>query len=244
MDPFEVRIEFLNLVRGLQPLQQSIGRACAYANKHVALADHLVDCIVELLGKQSLNSRANIVTLLDVLCTEASAYTPKVVARLAEVVLLAVPSHELVNLYATEAVVRRISDRTSADTSFWVEQYRGNLVTTRDREAIAEKKNYEAELPLLQGIDGAWQVLLDRQHEAQYQNEWLHAHGVLESELEMTREQVLQRMEADRERSKRGREGIWAVEKGMEWEKVYQGYGSDIGRVEEMDVARDSLGAW
>ncbi|OBZ74069.1 CTD kinase subunit gamma [Grifola frondosa] len=75
MDPFEVRMQFLALLRRLNALissQQSIQKVVGYALKYFSgCGEDLWDCIVEECQKGSINNRINIFYLLDSLC-EAS----------------------------------------------------------------------------------------------------------------------------------------------------------------------------
>ncbi|TBU26534.1 CTD kinase subunit gamma CTK3-domain-containing protein [Dichomitus squalens] len=69
MDPFEVRMQFLALLRRLDASQQSIKKIVGFALKYFSsCGEDLWDCIVEECQKGSLNSRINILYLLDSLC--------------------------------------------------------------------------------------------------------------------------------------------------------------------------------
>ncbi|KAI0045528.1 hypothetical protein FA95DRAFT_1596784 [Auriscalpium vulgare] len=72
MDPFEVRMQFLTLLRRLNASQQSIQKVVSYALKFYAqCGEDLWDCVVEECQKGSINNRINILYFLDSLC-EAS----------------------------------------------------------------------------------------------------------------------------------------------------------------------------
>ncbi|PCH35507.1 hypothetical protein WOLCODRAFT_125905 [Wolfiporia cocos MD-104 SS10] len=69
MDPFEVRIQFLSLLRKLNASQQSIQKVVGFALKfYSGCGEDLWDCIVEECQKGSINNRINILYLLDSLC--------------------------------------------------------------------------------------------------------------------------------------------------------------------------------
>ncbi|KZT04837.1 uncharacterized protein LAESUDRAFT_657250 [Laetiporus sulphureus 93-53] len=69
MDPFEVRLQFLSLLRKLNASQQSIQKVVGYALKYFSgCGEDLWDCIVEECQKGSINNRINILYLLDSLC--------------------------------------------------------------------------------------------------------------------------------------------------------------------------------
>ncbi|KAH9925850.1 CTD kinase subunit gamma CTK3-domain-containing protein [Epithele typhae] len=69
MDPFEVRMQFLTLLRRLDASQTSIKKIVGYALKYFpSCGEDLWDCIMEECQKGSLNVRINILYLLDTLC--------------------------------------------------------------------------------------------------------------------------------------------------------------------------------
>ncbi|THH26356.1 hypothetical protein EUX98_g7833 [Antrodiella citrinella] len=69
MDPFEVRMQFLGLLKRLNASQQSIQKVVGYALKYFSrCGEDLWDCIVEECQKGSINNRINILYFLDSLC--------------------------------------------------------------------------------------------------------------------------------------------------------------------------------
>ncbi|TFK45122.1 CTD kinase subunit gamma CTK3-domain-containing protein [Crucibulum laeve] len=69
MDPFEVRMHFLTLLRRLNASQQSIQKVVGFAVKFFPpCGEDLWDCIVEECQKGTINSRINILYFLDSLC--------------------------------------------------------------------------------------------------------------------------------------------------------------------------------
>ncbi|KAK7691384.1 hypothetical protein QCA50_004783 [Cerrena zonata] len=69
MDPFEVRMQFLNLLKRLTASQQSIQKVVGYALKYFSsCGEDLWDCIIEECQKGSINNRINILYFLDSLC--------------------------------------------------------------------------------------------------------------------------------------------------------------------------------
>ncbi|KAI9570100.1 CTD kinase subunit gamma CTK3-domain-containing protein [Boletus coccyginus] len=80
MDPFEVRMQFLGLLRKLNATQQSIQKVVGYALKYFSrCGEDLWECIVEECQKGSINHRINILYFLDLLCESsllAKAHQP------------------------------------------------------------------------------------------------------------------------------------------------------------------------
>jgi CTD kinase subunit gamma len=67
-DPFQVRLEFLGLLRRLNATQLSISKVVDYAIRYAAFAcDDIWDCIITECCKTSLNAKLNILFLVDAL---------------------------------------------------------------------------------------------------------------------------------------------------------------------------------
>ncbi|KAK0551091.1 hypothetical protein OC846_000817 [Tilletia horrida] len=68
MDPFQIRMDFSSQLRRLQASQASIQKVLSFMSKHASRAsDDLWDCIVIETSKASLNARLNILFLIDAL---------------------------------------------------------------------------------------------------------------------------------------------------------------------------------
>lgn len=66
MDPFQIRLDCVALLRRLTASQQSIAKVVDYAIRHAPLAsDDIWDCIVTECSKTTLNNRLNILFLID-----------------------------------------------------------------------------------------------------------------------------------------------------------------------------------
>ncbi|ORX54054.1 hypothetical protein DM01DRAFT_315989 [Hesseltinella vesiculosa] len=69
MDPFECRLQFISLLKKLNASQQSIQKATRYAMKHRQLSEDLYSCFLEELDNASINTRLNILYVLDSILT-------------------------------------------------------------------------------------------------------------------------------------------------------------------------------
>jgi CTD kinase subunit gamma len=68
MDPFQIRLECVALLRRLTASQQSISKVVDYAIRYATTAsDDIWDCIVSECSKTTLNARLNILFLVDAL---------------------------------------------------------------------------------------------------------------------------------------------------------------------------------
>ncbi|EIW66005.1 hypothetical protein TREMEDRAFT_45988 [Tremella mesenterica DSM 1558] len=180
-DPFEIRIQFLQLLKRLNASQQSIHKVVGFAVKYGSrCGEDLWECVMEECSKASLNTRINILYLLDSLfdaCLSIgppdAPYLKHVSEDLSRVVENVVPATRegILNLKAAKQILeswrlRRILDPNIIDASL------EKLEKHRFVE-IEEKK---------------------RSHEQAF-----------------SKNDILRRMEEDRERHKRLRERIWIL---------------------------------
>ncbi|THH09643.1 hypothetical protein EW145_g1872 [Phellinidium pouzarii] len=204
MDPFEVRMQFLTLLRRLNACssQQSIQKVVAYALKYFSrCGEDLWDCVVEECQKGSINTRINILYLLDALCEtsllskaasgSSSAFYVDFVARdLAKIVEYVIPEGRegLINLM-------------SATQHPTLQQILDNWRTKR----IIDPQKIDEVL-----------VKLDTQKTAMHADRPpVHGNGNGEvsppssATSTFSRNEIFKRIEEDRERHKRLRERRW-----------------------------------
>ncbi|EPT04374.1 hypothetical protein FOMPIDRAFT_1058161 [Fomitopsis schrenkii] len=196
MDPFEVRLQFISLVKKLNASQQSIQKIVGYALKFFAsCGEDLWDCVVEECQKGSINNRINILYLLDSLCETSllakshpgsvssdpnqphSSYYVDFVARdLGKIVEYVVPEGRqgLPNLMSTKQILESWRSKRVLDPQI-VDEALGTLEARRaalesEQELSSEPSKPAAALP---------------------------------------RQEIFKRIEEDRERHKRLRERRW-----------------------------------
>ncbi|TFK50786.1 hypothetical protein OE88DRAFT_1659858 [Heliocybe sulcata] len=127
MDPFEVRMQFLTLLRRLNASQPSIQKVVGYALKYYSrCGEDLWDCVIEECQKGDINHRINILYFLDSLCEtcllaksqagslgpenpNSSLYMDYVARDLAKIVEYVVPEGRqgLPNLMSTKLILER-----------------------------------------------------------------------------------------------------------------------------------------
>ncbi|KAI5120164.1 hypothetical protein M0805_008431 [Coniferiporia weirii] len=198
MDPFEVRMQFLTLLRRLNASQQSIQKVVAYALKYFSrCGEDLWDCLVEECQKGSINARINILYLLDALCetsllskatsSSSSAFYVDFVSRdLAKIVEYVVPEGRegLINLTSATQILdnwrtKRIIDPQKVD----------EVLAKLDGQKAAMHAESTDGVPSFSNGDG----------------EGDHPHA----SSTFSRNEIFKRIEEDRERHKRLRERRW-----------------------------------
>ncbi|KAL5512499.1 hypothetical protein ACEPAG_3152 [Sanghuangporus baumii] len=206
MDPFEVRMQFLTLLHRLNASQQSIQKVVSYALKYFSRCGDLIwDCIVEECQKGSLNTRINILYLLDSLCeasllskasfgsastsssSSGNLYVDFVARDLSTIVDYVVPSGRegLINLMSAVQILENWRNKRVIETQK-VEGILSKLESQKvEMHAAAASSSVQDASPNAQGTS---------------ENAEYHA---------FSRNEVFKRIEEDRERHKRLRERRW-----------------------------------
>lgn len=187
MDPFEVRMRFNSQLQHLNASVTSAQKAAVWAIKYREWDEDLHSCILENLERNSLNNRANIFYFFETLCDVASAANHIEFVRMMERDIL-----RIVDLVAPEdgsgaanvKVVRKVL-RNLAGKKYLQQQTVHEL-----EECIKDRDN-------IGGVGGT----------ASPEEAIRHSNG----NVRVEKRQAEQRIEEDRERHKRLREGIWAV---------------------------------
>ncbi|KIK82142.1 hypothetical protein PAXRUDRAFT_154439 [Paxillus rubicundulus Ve08.2h10] len=208
MDPFEVRMQFLGLLRKLNATQQSIQKVVGYALKYFSrCGEDLWECIIEECQKGSINHRINILHFLDALCetsllakahqpppAEASSHAKQVntafyvdyVARdLVQIIECVVPvgRQGLPNLTSTKQILenwrtKRTIDPQRVDEVMHVLSTRQSLATDTPPTSAPDAAPQDSKGPSL-------------------------------GDAHLSRGEIFKRIEEDRERHKRLRERRW-----------------------------------
>ncbi|KAK6909841.1 hypothetical protein I204_04756 [Kwoniella mangroviensis CBS 8886] len=180
-DPFEARMQFLQLLRKLNASQPSIQKVVGYAIKYGSrCSEDLWECIVEQCGKGSLNTRINILYFLDTLL-EASLPLGPVDA----------PYPQLVTQNLQDIVGKVVPDG------------RDGVLNLRSAKQILESWRLRRVIDH-DVVEEALKFLEGRTHSDDSSNKRSH-------EQAFSKNEILRRMEEDRERHKRLRERIWIL---------------------------------
>ncbi|KAF8546340.1 hypothetical protein OG21DRAFT_1518210 [Imleria badia] len=211
MDPFEVRMQFLGLLRKLNATQQSIQKVVGYALKYFSrCGEDLWECIIEECQKGSVNHRINILYFLDSLCESS------LLAKAHQ------PSSAESSSHAKQINTSFYVDYVSRDLRQIVEcvvpvgrQGLPNLTSTKQiLENWRTKRIIEP-----QRVDEAMQVLSSRQTQAAETSVASASAPTSrppssrgpgsKDDAHLSRGEIFKRIEEDRERHKRLRERRW-----------------------------------
>ncbi|CAK1365303.1 unnamed protein product [Cercospora beticola] len=240
-DPFEVRMRFTSQLQHLSASSSSATKAANYALRHSEYADDLHSCILEQLERNNMNLRANIMYFLPALCDATN--TGLANGGLA--------SEAGVYVRMVERDILRIIDLVAPDDGSGaanVKVVRKVLQALMGRGVLQSQTVRELE-ELMQGRDnlpGASSPVHESQHSTHHHTPQGQAavrgtpqnaghHGYASGAIRLDKRQIEQRIEEDRERHKRAREGIWAIpqQRGgslaedAEFDKVWEN-GSDV----------------
>lgn len=187
MDPFEVRMRFNSQLQHLNASVTSAQKTAAYALKYREWDEDLHSCILENLERNSLNNRANIFYFFETLCDVAAAAHHIEFVRMMERDIL-----RIVDLVAPE-------DGSGAANVKVVRKVLRNLAGKKylQQQTVDELEDCIKDRDQIGGVGGA----ASPEEAMRYSN----------GNVRVEKRQVEQRIEEDRERHKRLRENIWAV---------------------------------
>ncbi|GAA5873208.1 hypothetical protein JCM3774_000080 [Rhodotorula dairenensis] len=194
MDPFEVRMQFTTLVsRQLTSSVSSISKVAAFALKHAAkCSDDIWDCYLEEVGAVSLNGRVNLLYLLDALLEKEG---PKLVTRGVSGSVVGQGSYRALAERDLGKVVAHVVPETREGVLNWMSTHQ-LLRSWRQRRLLD-----------VTTLDQAISELEERKHS-------LHAAASSSSSSSLenfSRNDILRRIEDDRERQKRLKERLWVL---------------------------------
>ncbi|KAK0630833.1 CTD kinase subunit gamma CTK3-domain-containing protein [Bombardia bombarda] len=224
-DPFEVRMRFTNQLRQLNASVTSAQKAAQFALKNREWAEDLHSCILEQLERNNMNTRANIMYFiehfLDLATSHGHVEYVKMMQRdIIRVVDAVAPDDGsgAANVRVVRKVLQALQSKSFLDRQA-VSQIEEVL---KDRDTAAEEDVAMMGSP----ADGDMMDLGDMPP-----SQTLPPHSRRgNAPPKLDRKQVEQRIEEDRERHKRLREGIWAVPSGdyAEMDKLWEET-SDLG---------------
>ena len=213
-DPFEVRMRFTSQLQHLSASSTSATKTANYAVKYAEFADDLHSCILEQLERSNMNNRANIMYFLPSLCDAAEAQGEPAYGRMMERDIL-----RIIDLVAPDEgrgaanvkVVRRVlkvlegkgflRPQTVVELEECIagrdDALGGSSPSTAVATAAPDKERVTATA-----------------HPATVRST-PHSTGrdpsLYHPAVRLDKRQIEQRIEEDRERHKRAREGIWAI---------------------------------
>ncbi|EGP89092.1 uncharacterized protein MYCGRDRAFT_85462 [Zymoseptoria tritici IPO323] len=190
-DPFEVRMRFTSQLQHLNASTSSAHKAANYALRHSEFSDDLHSCILEQLERNNMNNRANIMYFLPALCDTAKA------------------QGEIGYIRMMERDILRIIDLVAPDDGSGaanVKVVRKVLGILRERTFLQPQTVVELEECIV-GRDSA----VRNTPQSMAREAGGMGSGMFNPGIRLDKRQIEQRIEEDRERHKRAREGIWAI---------------------------------
>lgn len=240
-DPFEVRMKFTNQLQHLNASTTSALKAAHYALKYSDFSDDLHSCILEQLERNNMNNRANIMYFLPSLCDTAKEKGDVGIGYVRMV----------------ERDILRIVDAVAPDDGSGaanVKVVRKVLGQLQQKQFLQPQTVLELE-EFIGGRDSVNGLASSPGHHTTASTE-KHANGdVVQSVVRSTpqstardqsynpgirldKRQVEQRIEEDRERHKRAREGIWAIPQessSLREDAEYERMCNEVSDVDEDD---------
>lgn len=238
-DPFEVRMRFTSQLQHLNASTTSATKAANYALKYSEFSDDLHSCILEQLERNNMNNRANIMYFLPALCDTAKAQNEMGYVRMMERDILRIIDYVApddgsgaANVKVVRKVLQQMQGRgfLQPQTVVELEEY----ISGRDNAAPVtpgHDSKLEKEVP---------SAMRSTPHSTSRDPTFNPA-------VRLDKRQVEQRIEEDRERHKRAREGIWAIPQKVngkatedaEFEKLWE-TGEELTE-DDLQLAREEM---
>lgn len=204
MDPFDARMRFTQQLQHLSASTTSAAKAANFALKHAEYSEDLHSCILEQLEKNSMNNRANIMYFLPALCDAAksageSSYIRMMERDILRIIDLVAPDDGsgVANLKVVRQVLQLLQDK----------QVLEHRTVAELEECIASRDNGTGDqVSPQQKIDTGAMEMDDTSKPVREKST-----AAAPRDGRLDKRQVEQRIEEDRERHKKSREGRWAV---------------------------------
>lgn len=258
-DPFEVRMRFTNLLTHLSASTTSSVKAAHYALKHRDMDEDLHSCIIEILESQnitsatsaaSMNNRANIMYFLEHFCEMAmreghEPYVEFVRRDIKKIVNYVAASGA--NVKVARRVVGELGNKGVLKVEIvqgieedlkMKEQERGALLGDGENGDQTEKMPVNEQSAASGEGDGSRRSVGDNTRSVpRTGGKDVKSNGVSKAD----KRAIEQRIEEDRERNKRLREGVWAVngDDEQEIDKMWE-EGSELGEDDYIIAGEDA----
>ncbi|WFC98110.1 hypothetical protein MYAM1_000833 [Malassezia yamatoensis] len=203
MDPFEVRMEYLELLKRLNASEQSIRRTVDFALKYAARCpDDIWDCVMTECAKAPANTRINILFMLNAFLADDYETNPTEVAVYRRLAVRDLP-----------AIIDMVVPRDTWDAAL-------NVTSTKQiLQSWNTKRIFDSNLLA--------SLLRTSEERAASVRERAHL-GEMRDTTPISRTDVLRRIEEDRERHKRLRENGWVLP-AMSFLYALEGSNTQIG---------------
>ena len=250
-DPFEVRMRFTSQLQHLNASTASATKAANYALKYTEFSDDLHSCILEQLERNNMNNRANIMYFLPSLCDTAKSQGEMGYVRMMErdilrIIDLVAPDDGsgAANVKVVRKVLQQLQQKAFLlpQTVLELEECIVGRDSTNGQPSSPGGFTHpaaavERRTPQLDA--GLPSVTRSTPHSTT--RDPFYAPGA-----RLDKRQIEQRIEEDRERHKRAREGIWAIPQGngtvhddMEFGTVWEECG-EVGEDDEIMAAEEA----
>ncbi|KAH3668207.1 hypothetical protein OGAPHI_001961 [Ogataea philodendri] len=243
MDSFEARVYLTKQLSSLTPSKLAAQQCAKFLLKNKELQDDLYSVILETLDAADLNIRLNIFQFLEELIffCQNDPQRPYVNSIFKDMKLILTkilppkPENQssearlLTNLSSAYIILFNISKTCNYPHINDIKtRFNSNLLTELDKNRIELQLHFD-EKPLYTDITAkqdvesqltaAWDFLIEKRRQSQYERLFIDKHNIqspaepLADLFTKTRKQLLARIEADRERQKRGKENLWQIDR-------------------------------
>lgn len=250
MDPFEARLQFIQLLETVNPSSQSMGKTTAFAIKFQDLHEDFHSCILEVLNKVDLNIKINIVYFIENLLNklykkdyEDVAYFRNIERDFPKIVENCLPNDNLINLINLYEILNNLEKLFGkADQNRDLRTLFDSLDATNYDVKVNEPGEASGESS---GFRKSWLILIAKKEKSiRSRIEQLHAKSDSTEDVPLTKEQILNRIETDRERHKKTKEINWIINRNdprTEFDKLYVQFDKGLSEKDFRDLKELTL---
>lgn len=215
MDPFEARLQFIQILEQLNPSQVTINKAIQFCLKNEELHEDFHSCILEILDRLDLNSRINILYFLESLVSTILGstgskdlvnrpYVKNIKKDLNLILRKILPDDNLINLRNCFDILINLEKLYGIRNEEYINKYL-NLEINEENNEINDDETDD--------FLKCWDYLILKKSKSlkNRQDQLNTESSYTDSSIQLTKEQMLSRMETDRERHKRFKETNWIV---------------------------------
>lgn len=209
MDPFEARLQFIKCLQRLNASSQANETAVQFVLKNHDLEEDLYSCVLEELDKSSLNARLNIFYFLEALCDNTEVFS-----RLNYAVWIG---------RDIEIIVEKVVPLNNLGVVNITPSQ--SIIDHLHKKGLIPAEKYESVQKLLKSRYKFSGDCLD-----------VTSNDIkIEETFEMSNKEILRRMDEDRERTKRIKENIWAIDYKQDGDPEFEMLWNSLGPLTRLD---------
>ncbi|KAH3682111.1 hypothetical protein WICPIJ_006914 [Wickerhamomyces pijperi] len=236
MDPFEARLQFKQLLTTINPSHQAIQKVISYALKNYELHEDLHSVILERLGQLDMNARMNVLVMIEGLISSVFAqfgnseeddlkpYVESFTKDFYIILEKIITRENLINLNSTSHILKNVEQcyrenkvELGGNTGELIEKYEAMTIDNLRKEFGSDEIIIN-KIDLSETVFEKCWLFLTLMKRRSLINRFNQINNIQETNpidsditIPLKKDQMINRMESDRERHKKLKESNWIV---------------------------------